>query len=297
MVVDINLTPTASQFELPTQLVTPDGTTLEQIISGRTWGTASECKAAALLIHGLGAHSGWFEALGRRLKVRRVYALAYDHVGFGKRRGQTFLSRKQWVDDLVTMFSYLRQTIGDKPIYVMGNSMGAVLALKAAAIVKCQGLVMFSPGFGGNAETFKIGYRMKALSTAFLKPDQEVALPYGVDQVTREQSVRQWLAQDPDRRFLLPARMLFELLQLTREAKAQAKRVPCPVLMLTAGVEKIVDNSISNTIFESIVSPSKTQFVFDDAWHDLMFDPVIDEMADYLCDWIAESAPSNKVNA
>lgn len=296
MVVDINLTPTGSQFELPTQLVTPDGTTLEQIIAGRTWGTASECKSAALLIHGLGAHSGWFEALGRRLKVRRVYALAYDHVGFGKRRGQTFLSRKQWVDDLVTMFSYLRKTIGDKPIYVMGNSMGAVLALKAASILKCQGLVMFSPGFGGNSETFKIGYRMKALSTAFLKPDQEVALPYGVDQVTREQSVRQWLAQDPDRRFLLPARMLFELLQLTREAKAGVKRVPCPVLMLTAGVEKIVDNSISNNIFESIVAPSKTKFVFNDAWHDLMFDPVIDEMADYLSDWITETAPS-KVNA
>ena len=63
MTTDINLTPTASLI----QIAKSDESGSCPPITGRTWGTASECRAAALLIHGLGAHSAWFEALGRRL--------------------------------------------------------------------------------------------------------------------------------------------------------------------------------------------------------------------------------------
>src|SRR3990167_7701064 len=80
---EINLTPTGTLFEIGPA---------NEPITGRTWGTCSECRALGLLVHGLGAHSGWFEAMGRRLKVRRIYAMAYDQIGFGKRQDQPFFS-------------------------------------------------------------------------------------------------------------------------------------------------------------------------------------------------------------
>ena len=166
--------------------------------------------------------------------------------------------------------------------------MGALIALKAVAShnPNVHGLVMFSPGFNGHPSTFKTSYRLRALLTALLKPDAEIPLPYSTDQVTRVESVRNWLSNDPERRFVLPARMYFELLKLTLQLTYSAQKVTCPVLMMSAGVDNIVDTATGHHIFERIESPSKKELLYQDAWHDLMFDPVLDELADDLVLWI-----------
>src|SRR5271155_2430231 len=98
--VDINLHSTAACFEIETAPSDASGSVPNYKLQARSWGRASDCQAAVLLVHGLGAHSGWFEALARRLKVRNLFVLSYDQVGFGKRRQEKFTSGKQWFDDL-----------------------------------------------------------------------------------------------------------------------------------------------------------------------------------------------------
>ncbi|MCC6980517.1 MAG: alpha/beta fold hydrolase [Candidatus Melainabacteria bacterium] len=291
MTTDINLTPTASLIEI----ARGDGTNSSAPITGRTWGTASECRAAALLIHGLGAHSGWFEALGRRLKVRRMFAVAPDHVGFGKRRKESFQSFHQWLDDTATAYNYVREKVGDKPIYLMGNSMGALVALKIANRIKPNGLVLFSPGFDGHPQTFDILFRVQSVWNALTSPETELALPYSPDQVTRDANVRKWIEADAERRFKLPAKMLFELLMLSQDVQNRVKSAPCPVLMLTAGHEKIVNNKVNDAVFDRLTAPLKQKHVYKDAWHDLMFDPVIDELADRVSTWITETTPEKLI--
>ncbi len=291
MTTDINLTPTASTIEI----ARGDGEGSSPPITGRTWGTASECRAAALLIHGLGAHSGWFEALGRRLKVRRMFAVAPDHLGFGKRRKESFTSFHQWLDDTVTAYNYVREKVGDKPIYLMGNSMGALVALKVASRIKPNGLVLFSPGFDGHPQTFDLFFRVQSVWTAMVSPETELALPYAPDLVTRDVGVRKWIEADSERRFKLPAKMLFELLMLSQDVQNRVRSAPCPVLMLTAGNEKIVNNKINDAVFERINAPSKQKHVFKDAWHDLMFDPVIDDLVERVNTWTAETAPEKLI--
>ncbi|MBN8661159.1 MAG: alpha/beta hydrolase [Candidatus Melainabacteria bacterium] len=290
---DINLTPTGSLVEIGKS---QDERSNIEIIPGRTWGTASECRAAALLVHGLGAHSGWYEALGRRLRVKRFFSLAYDQVGFGKRRSQTLMMKQQWLDDIRAAYEYLRETVGDKPIFIMGNSMGALLSLKAASelnklpeIDRPAGLVLFSPGFDGHPETFRLTYKAKAVFKALFDPDEELNLPYTYDDITREETVRNWLKNDPDKREKLPARMLLELLKLSQEVKSSVRKVPCPVLMLTSGKEKIVDNEVNRMVFERLNAPRKTQHRFEEAWHDLMFDPVLDELVEMVTAWMIET--------
>lgn len=284
MAQDINLTPTCSLVDIvPRSQPSQDN----NIITARTWGSSTECRGAVLLVHGLGAHSGWFEAIARRLKVKRFFSLAYDQVGFGKRGGQVLMMKQQWLDDLKTSYDYLRETVGDKPIFVMGNSMGAVVALKALSQITPSGLVMFSPGFDGHPETFKWSYRLRAMTTAFLSPDTELALPYTTDQITREPQVRNWLSNDPDCRLKLSARMLLELLKLTQETRASARKLPCPAYMFTAGHETIVNNQVNDALFERLVG-AKTKHNFPEAWHDLMFDPVLDELVDILVNWMTE---------
>jgi alpha-beta hydrolase superfamily lysophospholipase len=291
--MEINLTPTASCIEIastyrPGANGNSSGTEGPGPINVRTWGTPSECTAGALLVHGLGAHSGWFEAMGRRLKVRRVFAFAYDQVGFGKRRSQKFYSQEQWYEDLSTCFQYLSKMMGEKPVYILGNSMGAAVALKVVAdgTVKPRGLVMFSPGFNGHPQTFNLPYRLSALAQALISPENEIKLPYTTEMVTRTEAARKWINKDPERRFTPSGAMILGLLKMTMELK-KAKSVQCPIYMFKPGIDKIVDLKEADKVYQRLAAPDKKERTYSEAWHDLMFDPVLDELADEIASWIS----------
>jgi len=291
--VEINLTPTATLFQIAAANSSSSkhgGATVE--IMARSWGTVSECQAAALLIHGLGGHSGWFEALARRLKVRKLFVLAYDLLGFGKRIDEPYYSARQWFAEIETVYAHLQSLVKDKPIYLIGNSMGAIVALKACPKVKPAGLALLSPAFEGHSATFRPSYRVKAIVTALLSPDQEVELPYDLDLVTSEPSVRDWLTNDPERRSAVPGRMLLDLLWITQTLSWDRSSIDCPCLMMISGRDQLVDNGVNRRVFKRLRSPSKKLRAFETSIHDLTLEPAIEEVSDEIAQWIAQNVAS-----
>jgi acylglycerol lipase len=289
--VDINLTPTATCFEIESTKADKGGSVSSYKLQARSWGRPSECHSAVLLVHGLGAHSGWFEALARRLKGRNLFVLSYDQVGFGKRRNEKFTSGKQWFEDLTVACNYLHKVVGDKPIFIVGNSMGALVAFSAAQDVSAAGIVMLSPGFEGYPGTFTFKYRVNTIIKALLKPDEECDVAYGLDIVTEVESVRAWCENDPDRRFAVPGRMLLQLLSLTQGLRFQKMSVNCPVLMMLAGRDKIVDNKVNNQVFKRLICPSKQLKIFPNSFHDLPMNPAVEGVAEDIANWIQATAP------
>ena len=282
MITDIDLTSTSS----PIQFSRPGS----RPIMGRSWGSEPDCKAVALLVHGLGAHSGWFEAFGRQLQERDIFAVSYDHIGFGNRRDEHFSSYQDWLDDLILVFMHIALHAKDKPLYLIGNSMGALLSMVCAQYVSPDGLVLLSPGFDGCGDTFTPWYRIKTVIKALLFPEMEVSLPYGIELCTRSSTVATWINQDPEGRFMVPGKMLFQLLQLSNATKNKAMSVTMPVLMITAGLDKIVDNAVNKTLFEKLVAPTKATAQFSESFHDLMFDCRVDEVADQVMTWITQNS-------
>ncbi|HKF36530.1 MAG TPA: alpha/beta fold hydrolase, partial [Ktedonobacteraceae bacterium] len=51
----------------------------------RSWRTGSS--NVLLILHGLGAHSGWFIDMGNKLAARGLTVYAMDHRGFGRSGG------------------------------------------------------------------------------------------------------------------------------------------------------------------------------------------------------------------
>lgn len=301
---EINLTPTATLLAIDPLAgdqrkqkgrTEQNGKEPEKQIPCRSWGIASESSAAFLLIHGLGAHSGWFEAIGRRLKVKQLFVLAPDLTGFGKRKGEHYFSYQQWLKDVEAVFAQLQLMIGDKPIYLLGNSMGALVALEACRLVKPSGLVLLSPAFAGHPKIFTLSYQLPELFKALTNRDQELDLPYSTDLITRSEQVKAWLDSDIDKRMSVPGKMLLDLLFLTQSLRWRKISLNCPLFMLTAGMDGLVDNQVSEMIFRQINSPSKKRSILNKAAHDLTLEPDLDELVDLLIDWTnGQSKTGNK---
>lgn len=254
----------------------------------RTWGNAEAASAVALLVHGLGAHSGWFEAAAKELASRKFFVIAYDQKGFGSRSDKNLQSYKDWISDLVALVSSIKKTHSQLPFYLMGNSMGGLVVMASSAMVQPDGIVIFSPGFDGHPKTFSLQYKIRSIVSALLSPQKEVALPYGFEIVTRAKDVLNWLETDTCKKVAVPGYMLFELLKLSNYVLANLKSVHIPLLMITAGQEKVVNNQVNERLFKRLQAPFKKHVHMEEAWHDLMFDPQIDEVADEIKKWIDE---------
>jgi alpha-beta hydrolase superfamily lysophospholipase len=282
---EINLTSTATKLSFEAKAGAKQWT-----VQARSWGDLKDSKACAVLVHGLGAHSGWFEAFASRLAAHGIFALSYDQVGFGSRRNERFHSKEEWLEDLVASWKYIKGLSRDKPLYLIGNSMGAVVAYSCVERLQPDAMVLFSPGFDGHPVTFNLPYKLKALLAAIFAPDSEIVLPYSVDDITPSKNVREFLTHDPDRRFTITARMGLELLKLTLSTKGAAKAASCPVLMATAGIEKIVDNNVSEKLFSELSAPVKQRINYENSMHDLMFDPGLDGIVTEVCAWLQHVA-------
>ncbi len=272
---EINLTPTATLLEIDA----------EKKIFCRSWGMAAESNAAFLLIHGLGGNSGWFEAFARRLKVKQNFVLALDLAGFGRRSNERYINVRHWLKDVETVSGYLHSLMGGKPIFLLGNSMGGLLALEICPIIKPSGLALLSPAFAGHPKLFPLSYQLPAVWKALVDPDFEMDLPYSLDLITREESVKVWLDKQGTRRQSVPSRVLLDLLFLTQSLQLKQINLRCPLFMITAGMDGIVSNQVSEMVFRKIKAPSKKKVVMPKAMHDLTLDLDLDQVADNLIGW------------
>lgn len=95
----------------------------------RIWEARGRPRAALLLVHGLGEHSGRYGHVGRYLAERGIGVFAYDHQGHGLSEG-----RRGWVadfahllDDLETFHHWVLERSLGLPLVLLGHSMGGLI--------------------------------------------------------------------------------------------------------------------------------------------------------------------------
>ena len=128
----------------PDVFVASDGTELPL----QSWGDLENPDAVILALHGMGDYANAFMELGEQIGPKGIAIFAYDQRGFGRSPSRPFWAgAASMVNDASDVLTLLRARYPDKPVYLLGNSMGGAVAIITAATRGhlMDGLVLVAP--------------------------------------------------------------------------------------------------------------------------------------------------------
>jgi alpha-beta hydrolase superfamily lysophospholipase len=266
----LRLTPTREAVWLA---ATPDGVELFL----REWAPAPrvEPRGAILLVPGLGEHSGWYRDLAGFLSEAGYRVRAYDHAGFGRSDGRRGHVRRPMalVDDLTTVFEDFDAVVrfedqAAPPPLVLGQSLGGCVVARALSAGRLHptAAVLASPAVGQRA----VGLQNVALRAAEFLPERLTApntLPKG--ELSHDPTVAVAVREDPFCHDRISSALGHFVFDEGERAITDAGLVPCPVLLLIAGGDRVVDPEGVRRYAAALPSATTQVEEFPGAYHEL----------------------------
>lgn len=257
-----------------------------------SWKTADP-KAAVIIFHGYGDHSARYARSAAVLNQAGIDVYGMDFQGHGRsggRRGYIH-AFNDWVYDAKTLINAISDRHPDRPIFLLGHSLGGLVIVNALASPKISekvnGAVLLSPTVAveGTPPQALIGALEAA---AMLLPN----LPAGeVDpqKVSMDPEAVVDYASDP---FVLHKKIgLRAGIQLIRGAQFAlklAKDVTTPVLVMFATQDELALPEGSQALFAALNSEDKEIAEFSDSAHELLNDLETHAVLGQVVTWIDE---------
>jgi acylglycerol lipase len=284
----------------------------------RVWHAVEPPLARVVFLHGITSHAGWYEQVASHLA-----SVGFD-VHFLDRRGAGLNTIdpgdvgdwRTWVEDVAVYLNLLPAsrvtrmnnrlfglaadadgTVEENgcraPIVLCGISWGGKLVpavtriyprlLDAAALI-CPGI--YSPYLPGvfKRALLKMPVPARAQQFRLKVPLRRAEL------FTASPRWQQFIAEDPLSLRAITWRFAQEDRRLTDFARKSAPFIHCPILMMLAGQDRIVDNESSRRFFEQLAASAKTLIEYPSAAHTLEFDPNSRIYFADLTHWITRTA-------
>lgn len=274
-------------------LTRPDGTTLYY----RFW-TQPDAKAPVLvLIHGLGAHTGWFLDMGNALSQRGLCVYAVDHRGFGRSSGPRGHVRQGtvFIDDVDAFLDEVQKRQPGAPLFIFGHSMGGIFAVTVAARDatsgrnRLNGMILLNPWVADTSKNSPAAVATVVVGGSF----GSTAIPAGTDSrdtskmTTNPEAVRM-LSDDPYWVVKRTASFYYQIaLRLKGQVLRRARQVRAPALVLQSGDDLAVVPSASHKCYLALGSVDKQWKLMPGMEHDTELAADRGVLDDEIAGWIA----------
>ncbi len=234
------------------------------VVPYRSWINPAQRPLACLLcVHGLGLESNSYEFFGQELSKHGLAVYAIDVRGFGEwmnAGGKTQVDFNQCLDDVKQALQSIRAANPGLPVYVLGESMGGAIALRAASTNPSliDGLISSVPAgdrFNQGKTSLKVFVNLLAG-----KNIEDVGQDI-VDQATQNQALRTLWQKDPlDRLNLSPQELIQFQDFMNNNHDAATSVTNMPVLFIQGNGDQLVKPEGTWELFNAVASKDKSFF-------------------------------------
>jgi alpha-beta hydrolase superfamily lysophospholipase len=259
------------------------------------WDAVHPPRIRAVFLHGISSHAGWYNRSCSYLASRGI------EVHFLNRRGSGLndTSRgdvdhwQRWIEDVAI---YLQQVRGVTPIVLCGISWGGKLA---AAVVRrhpdlINGLGLICPGIHSPYEPGPLKRLVLRMPVFRRMQARLVVIPLRSPALfTDNPQWQRFIAEDSLALRHITWRFAREDRRLSRYVRHAAPFLKCPLLLMLAGRDRIIDNERVRDFYLRAASTQKTLVEYRDAAHTLEFEADPQPYFNDLANWISAVGSPN----
>ena len=271
------------------QLKTRDG----RILFMCSWQDSREPRGMVGLVHGFADHGGRYRELVRQLTNERLMVFGFDHRGHGRSEGlRAYIpSYKYLLDDLNRFVDKVRHLGGDKPLFLLGQSIGGCLLAHYAWSHPgpVAGVILCSPAI-------KVIRRHRLLIN-LLGPPASLLMPmlviprfihgFTAKRLSRDPKAVSDFERDP---FVYHGPMRnrtgWELVRLMRSTVKNAERIELPLLVLHGEADRLADPEGSKLLFQKASSRDKHLHIYPSGYHELLKDVDRERVFEDILAWL-----------
>lgn len=251
----------------------------------RVWDVA-EPRAIVVIAHGYAEHSGRYDHVGTALAEAELAAWALDHAGHGLSNGNergNIGSVEQAIADMDEFVTLASASAPSRPVFLIGHSMGALLALAYAEQQqhRLAGLVVT-----GAAVV------MGEMIAELLDLEEIPAVPLG-EFVSRDPTVAQ--AYDDDAlnyHGAMPRDMLEKAAERIESVRSRFGTIAIPILVMHGEQDALAPMQASIDIIAGVSSGDRTLRIWPGLYHEIFNEPERDGVIAEVRRWISERLPT-----
>ena len=249
-------------------------------------------QATLFLLHGLGAHSGWFNDMGNSLAASGLNVYMMDHRGFGQSGGARgdIATYQHFLEDIDRMVGIIKRDLPESGIFLLGHSMGGIFATFYAAQSpqKLRGVILLNPWI---ADTFKApaGALISGLIGGLTNSAQIAKLPNARETrgMTTNPEAAAFLLADHFWVYERTKRFNYQIaFQMRGKVLEQAKKITIPALVIQGESDITVVPRESKHAFDLMASTDKTYLSLPGYEHDAEFHADRSQLDQALAAWI-----------
>ena len=267
------------------------------------WGQLAEKpKAVIICIHGLGLDNRAFTIFGTEFANRGYAVYALDVRGFGawlSEKGYEHTVYSSTLGDIAVVASMAKNQHPGVPIYLLGESMGGNIALRAAAEEpqNIDGIISAVPS-DALAKPLKLSLKIAVHAIGGLNKPFDIGKTIGPMATNRSELLTAWEIDPNAKTRMSPKSLIKYGLYLKMTKKYCAKIEKTPVLMVQGLSDRLMSPDGTVALFQEIPHKDKSIVAVGSGQHLLFETDKQDKfLLDVLESWLQKHEPESKAKS
>jgi acylglycerol lipase len=253
------------------------------------WLPDAECRAVVVILHGINEHSSRYARLAGELNRDGFAVYGMDLRGHGKSDGARawVTSINDFLNDIELFIDRVSQEQPDKPIFLLGHSMGGLLTawLAISRPPELNGLIFSGPAIMVGGKVFPILRHLAAFFSVVWPGLRFVRM--GCRFISRDTQVVEDFKNDPlvyHGKF--PVRTGAEILRVAKLAQRRLDEIHLPILVMHGSSDIVADADGSRLLYARASSSDKTLRLYKGLYHEIFSEPERKQVVDDLLGWL-----------